>query len=101
MDKIVTDCSNGEVKTTPLTQQETTQRAAEEQQAQTVVAAQETQQKNETTLRGKLDSALTNLQAYRAQSAPTAAQTTAVVKLLCGITVWLIRLRLGKLDAVD
>ena len=56
---------------------------------------------NETTLRGKLDNALTQLQAYRALASPTAAQTTAAVKLLCGITVWLIRLRLGKLDAVD
>lgn len=56
---------------------------------------------NETILRTKLEGAMANLQAYRGLATPTGAQTTATVKLLAGAVVWLIRIQLRKLDAVD
>lgn len=49
----------------------------------------------------RLDQALSNLRAYVAAPSPTAAQTTAVVKLLCRVAIVLIRQRFGRFDSVD
>lgn len=45
--------------------------------------------------------ALTNLRAYRDAVSPTSAQTIAVVRLLCRVSIGLIRLQLRRLDASD
>ncbi len=56
---------------------------------------------NEDTIRVQAVDALANLRAYVALAAPTSAQTTAAVKLLCRVAISLIRLQLGRLDATD
>ena len=56
---------------------------------------------NARSLEDQAAAALANLRAYRDNAAPTNAQTTAAVKLLCRVAIGLIRLRLAKLDATD
>lgn len=49
----------------------------------------------------RAERALTDLRAYIALANPSAAQTTAVVKLLCRVAVTLIRLQLGRHEGTD
>lgn len=60
-----------------------------------------TQETNRSTIETNAEQALTNLRAYVALSSPTAAQTTAAVKLLCRVAIAVIRLQLRKLDSTD
>lgn len=53
---------------------------------------------NARTLSDNADAALDSLRAYVALTSPTAAQTTATVKLLCRVAIALIRLVLRQLD---
>lgn len=56
---------------------------------------------NATTLDQRMVDALAPLSTYVNTATPTAAQTTAAVKLLCRVVIALIRRRLDRLDAVD
>jgi hypothetical protein len=49
-------------------------------------------------IRSQADQAITDLRAFRDLASPTNAQTIAVVKLLCKVAIFLIRLQIGKLD---
>ena len=53
------------------------------------------------TLDQRLDQALDGLRSYVALSSPTAAQTTAAVKLLSRVAIALIRLWRNRLDGTD
>lgn len=48
-----------------------------------------------------IEQALAALRGYIANPTPTSAQTTVVVKLLCRVTIRLVRLRLGRLEGTD
>jgi hypothetical protein len=55
----------------------------------------------EETLHARVLAAYDQLAAYESLTAPTAAQTVAVVKLLCKVARGLIRLQLRQLDKTD
>jgi hypothetical protein len=55
----------------------------------------------EETLHARVLAAYDQLAAYESTASPTAAQTTAVVKLLCKVVRGLIRLQLRQLDKTD
>lgn len=58
-----------------------------------------TEQTNRATLYTQAQTALTNLRTYVALTSPTAAQTTAAVKLNSQVNIALIRLVIGQLEA--
>lgn len=67
------------------------------------LAAQDTQQAREVnrrTLEDRLDAAETSLTTYIGLASPTAAQTTAAVKMLCRVVLGLVRLTRNRLDDV-
>lgn len=53
------------------------------------------------TLGDRLDAALDGLRSYLGLATPTAAQTTAAVRLLCRVGVASIRLQRGRLEDLD
>lgn len=65
------------------------------------------EQANEAALNGRLDTNLAQLQAYRTVDstgltvAQRLNQLETIAKLLCGVAIWIIRLRHGKFDAND
>lgn len=66
-----------------------------------ITTTEQTSRANNATLRDRADQALTDLRAYRDLASPTNAQTLAIVKLLCRVSIGLIRLLLHKLDGAD
>jgi hypothetical protein len=56
---------------------------------------------NADTIVQQTDQALVSLRGYVALSSPTAAQTTAVVKVLCKVAIGLVRMQLRRFDATD
>lgn len=56
---------------------------------------------NELDARDGIDQSLGQLRAFVALPAPTNAQLVAIVKLLCRVTLRLVRLQLGRFDGTD
>lgn len=84
------DKDGQQVASRPLTASEQAEIAAQD--------AATTRDANRSTMESRLDQAETNLLAYINLSAPTAAQTTAAVKMLCRVALGLVRLTRNRLD---
>lgn len=104
-DRLTIDCSKRAAEQQPLSVPLTSSEQAERDQMATAASADASttaaRQGNATTMRQRAEQALDANRTYLALGTPTAAQTTAQVRLLTQETTALVRLLLGLLDRTD